>query len=141
MARLFFTNLNFEQQLSGDRQTLPVELEQRAAELVAGWLAVARPGDAVWCPLKISAEFWQRMADRGLPPLLAGSEIRDLPDGLELVPWGWTEPVRRFARTVHSSCEAPLQQAVGPVDNDVGKSLDGRLQASGGAVPGRGAQQ
>lgn len=112
MARLFFTNLNFEQQLSGDRQTLPVDLEQRAAELVAGWLAVARPGDAAWCPLKISAEFWQRMADRGLPLLEACSEIRDLPKGLELVPWGWTEPVRRFARTVHANCEAPPQPAV-----------------------------
>lgn len=112
MPRLFVANLHFEQQLAGDRQTLPVDLEQRAAELAAGWLAVAQPGDSVWCPLRIAAEFWQRAADRGLPLVESFTNIRDVPKGLELIPWGWTEPVRRFARSVHAGSDAPPQDSI-----------------------------
>src|SRR5262249_586506 len=71
-----------------------------------------QPGDAVWCPLKIPEEFWERTASYGLPLVNTFTDVRDVPEGLELVPWGWTESIRRFARTVHAGVEAPPDAAI-----------------------------
>lgn len=112
MPRLFVTNLHFEQQIAGDRQTLPVELEQRTADLSASWLAIADPGDAIWCPRPIAESFWRAMAAQGLPLVQGQSDAAAVPGGLELVPWGWSGAAERFARSVGARCHAPPAFAV-----------------------------
>lgn len=112
MPRLFFSNLQFERQIAGDRQTLPVELEARTAELAACWLPVCEPGDWIWCPRPVPHSFWERMSALGLPLVESASAIADVPAGLELAPWGWSRDAQRFARQVDAQSDAPPPAAV-----------------------------
>ena len=112
MPRLFVANLNFEQEIAGDRQILPVALRQRTAEHACAWLAVANPGDFIWCPQPPAPDFWERMSDRGIASVTGISSPADAPPGLELTPWGWTQTVRRRARSLRARIAAPPQAAV-----------------------------
>lgn len=112
MPRLFVANLHFELQIASDRQTLPINLEQRTAELAASWLAVANTGDSIWCPQPVADSFWRDMAGRGLPLVHGLSDPAAVPPGLELVPWGWSATIERFARSIRATCDAPPASAV-----------------------------
>lgn len=112
MPHLFVANLNFEQELAGDRQSLPKPVERMAAELAACWLPLAAPGDYVWCPQPFDPRFWRRMAKRWLSEVQGVSELSQVPSGLELVPWGWSGAVERFGRRAHARCERPPVSAV-----------------------------
>jgi hypothetical protein len=112
MPRLFVANLHFEQQIAGDRQTLPIDVERRAAELATCWLPLCQPGDCLWCPLPIPDSFFRQMSARGLPFIKGVCTPSDVPPDLEFVPWGWSTAVERLARTLRARCDAPPQAAV-----------------------------
>lgn len=112
MPRLFFANPQFEQQLVSDRQTLPVPLAQRAAELAACWLPVCSDGDSLWCPDAIPQTFWDHIESVGLPRVRPVSRTSDVLQQAQFQPWGWSPAVRRFAQQSGASIEAPAHDAV-----------------------------
>jgi len=107
MPRLFVANLHFERQIAGDRQTLPVGLAERTAELATCWLPVCESGDRIWCPQPVAPEFWERMSALGLPLVQGAAATADVPAGLDLTPWGWSTAMQQFARRVAARMDAP----------------------------------
>lgn len=112
MPRTFVANLQFEQQLVSDRQTLPVQLAQRAAELAACWLAACSEGDCIWCPESIPQAYWEHAVSLGLPRVRSASRISDVPEQADVEPWGWSPAMRRFATQLRASINAPGHDAV-----------------------------
>ncbi|MBL8849042.1 MAG: hypothetical protein JNG89_05135 [Planctomycetaceae bacterium] len=112
MSRLFVANLNFERQIAGDRRNLPLDVHRRSAELAACWLPLCQPGDAVWCSSSVPKTFWIGMAELGLSLVRGVDDAAAVPPNLALVPWGWTEELRRFGQQVRANVAAPPDGAV-----------------------------
>ncbi len=117
MPRLFLGNFRFEQELAGAASSSSVVVE---TELLASWLAMAEPGDAILCPEV------PRQDELRLLQLLGALEIdwlrtQDLSRGrvqsLELVPWGWSSSARRFAADCGLIVDAPVAQVVQRVNS------------------------
>ncbi len=97
--RLFWGNITFERQLESSRSALPKGLQRLEAELACMWLAMAQPGDVIYCPHAISEEFVQRLPiagdvlwwDGSPPPPFDAAYI-------EFVPWGWSTVAVQQAR-------------------------------------------
>jgi hypothetical protein len=112
MARLFVGNFSFEQ-TRALRDNPSRQLLRCEAELACVWLAVAAPGDEILCPAPMDARFWNEMASRGMPIVraLAPGELK-ASQASEIVPWGWTEQVRRLAKRLRIVPQAPDQERV-----------------------------
>ncbi len=95
MNRFFWGNFDFEEQLRGESQR-SARVERLLLELAPCWLAVADADDRIWCPAKLPAEFLTSLDRWGLPPDLFVSDIKQIPPGMELVPWGWSPAAVEF---------------------------------------------
>ncbi|REJ71052.1 MAG: hypothetical protein DWQ29_24340 [Planctomycetota bacterium] len=104
MPQLFVGNFTFEEELSGHRQHLPEGLRRLEAELAPCWAAVAGENDLIWCPSPPD----QPLAS----PAQTVSRESDIPHGLELVPWGWTDRIRSWGCSVRATVSAPSPEAV-----------------------------
>ncbi len=96
MPRLFFGNFDFEHRLSNPRGQLPAKLDRINAELATSWLAIAEDGDYVWTPQPIESSFFEKATTDGLPNVIPVVSVEAVPRGVECIPWGWTDPVRRL---------------------------------------------
>jgi hypothetical protein len=112
MPRLFVSNVTLEHELSPNRQSLPKQLLRLRSELSCLWLAVADEGDWIWCPEPVEAEFWSRMEGHGCCRIHVCGPSSPPPAGLELVPWGWSAPIRALAETLRARVWAPPQDVV-----------------------------
>ena len=106
MNRFFYGNFDFEDQLRGEVQR-PARLERLLLELASSWLAVAEAGDRIWCPGRLPQEFLASLSRWGLPADIFVAEARDIPAGLELIPWGWSSAAVEFGERHGLVIEAP----------------------------------
>lgn len=104
MQRIYWGNMAFEQELVAPEAEMPERVARRIAEMAAGWLAVADEGDGVYCPGRYPASFWEQMQAVGLPEVVPFSreEVLRRLDSSELVPWGWSPPMRRLVTSQQS---------------------------------------
>lgn len=110
MPRLFVGNFEFEHTLANPHFQLPDRLKRLNAELATSWFAIAEDGDYLWCPqfVPLLRPFFQRLSDEhGLPRVQPIAEWKEAPAGTELVPWGWTDPLKRFAKLHRWECAVP----------------------------------
>ncbi|MBC8114727.1 MAG: transcriptional repressor [Candidatus Saccharimonas sp.] len=96
MPRLFLGNFDFEHRLAEPTRQLPAKLERINAELATSWLAIADDGDYLWTPQPIEASFFEQAVRDGLPRVIPVVSFGDVPRGVECIPWGWTDDVRRL---------------------------------------------
>ncbi len=96
MPRLFLGNFDFEHRLADPTRQLPAKLERINAELASSWLAIAEDGDYVWTPQRIEQDFFEQSVRDGLPRVIPVVSFDDVPRGVECIPWGWTDDVRRL---------------------------------------------
>ena len=96
MPRLFLGNFDFEHRLADPVRQLPAKLDRINAELAASWMAIADDGDCVWTPQPIEASFFEQAVRDGLPRVLPVVSFDPVPPGVECVPWGWTDDIRRL---------------------------------------------
>ena len=96
MPRLFLGNFDFEHRLADPTRQLPAKLERINAELATSWLAIADEDDYLWTPQPIEASFFEQVVRDGLPRVIPVVSLVDVPRGVECVPWGWTDDVRRL---------------------------------------------
>jgi hypothetical protein len=106
MNRFFYGNFDFEDQLRGEVQR-SARMERMLLELASSWLAVADVGDRIWCPGRLPGEFLDSLSRWGLPAEIFVSEARDIPAGMELVPWGWSPAAVEFGQRHGLMIEAP----------------------------------
>ncbi len=106
MNCFFYGNFDFEDQLRGEVQR-PGRVERLVLELASSWLAIAEAGDRIWCPGRLPEVFLASLSQWGLPPDLFVSESRDIPAGMELVPWGWSSAAVEFGEKHRLIVAAP----------------------------------
>jgi len=116
MPRLFFGNFDFEHQLADPGHQPAHRLIRIAAERAAAWLSIADEGDYLWCPLPISPAFVEKLETLGLPRVIPVSEISQIPENVEFVPWGWTRAVFKLAQAHRWKFTAPDLSAVRAVN-------------------------
>ena len=97
MNRFFYGNFDFEEQLRGEGQR-PARVERLVLELASSWLAIAEAGDRIWCPGRLPNEFLASLTQWGLSADLFVSEARNIPAGMNLVPWGWSPAAVEFGQ-------------------------------------------
>lgn len=107
MPRLLIGNFDFENTLARDGQQTPVALRRIVAGLAPAWGAAAEDGDVLWTPQPIDEMFLDRLADAGLPRLSVVSPGDEIPSGLSLTPWGWTQEVIVWGQSVGAMVTAP----------------------------------
>lgn len=112
MRRLFSGNFEFEHELAHPGRQLSATLRRLNAELATSWLAVAQDGDFVWTPAPINEQFFEEAAQHGLPRVVPVSDPQRIEPPVEFCPWGWTEPLRRWATRHGWRITAPPQSAV-----------------------------
>jgi hypothetical protein len=117
MPRFFYGNFDFEETLAAPRRRRSGRVARILAELAPTWIAVAQPGDVIWCPQPIETAFFDRLADAGLPRVAGVSRLDDIPSDSELIPWGWTPEVVELARRVGLDADPPPLDAVRAVNS------------------------
>jgi hypothetical protein len=105
---LLFANFDFEHQLepSGAR-TLPAAVQRLNAELAFAFVALAKPGDSVWAPEPPDQDYARHLAAIGLPDVRFVSDASLVPEGTNVVPWGWSAHVRQWGTRHRWRCEGP----------------------------------
>ena len=106
MNRFFYGNFDFEDQLRGEVRR-SARIERLLLELAPSWLAIAEAGDRIWCPGKLPEEFLASLSQWGLPADIFVSEARNIPAGMDLVPWGWSPAAVEFGQRHGLVVEAP----------------------------------
>lgn len=96
MARLFIGNFDFEHRLAQPARQISSKLERINAELATSWLAIAEDGDFLWTPQPIESSFFDQSILNGLPRVNPVVSFDDVPRGVECLPWGWTDDLRRL---------------------------------------------
>jgi hypothetical protein len=117
MPRLFYGNFDFEESLAASRRRRSRSIERILAELAPAWVAIAEPGDFVWCPQPIEAAFFEQLAAAGLPWVSGISQIEQIPSDCELVPWGWTPEVLDLGERVGIDVDPPPLEAIRAVNS------------------------
>ena len=115
IPRLFLGNFDFEYRLAEPTRESPAKLQRLNAELATAWLSIANDGDWIWTPLAIEATFFQQAVQQGLPHVIPVIALKDVPKGIECVPWGWSRDVlklvTRFGWSANPPPEAVVRQA------------------------------
>lgn len=91
---------------------MPARLLRINAELATTWLVVADDGDSLWLPQSVDETFFVQAARDGLPQVIPVESFTQVPRGVECVPWGWTDELRRLCATHGWICNAPTDAAV-----------------------------
>ena len=104
MPRLLVGNFAFEEELSGHRQILPDRLRRLESDLATCWDALAHERDLIWSPAVPDDRFQFRAG--------VVTDQEDIPPGLELTPWGWTDRLRHWGRQINAVVTAPQPAAV-----------------------------
>src|SRR5688572_4131102 len=115
MPRLFVGNFDFEHHLANPHFQPSLQLQRLNAALALSWL-VGEEGDYLWCPPGIRVSYFDQMTALGLPRMVPVTDFHQVPRGVELVPWGWTEPLIQLARRHHWRYSAPLAEIVREVN-------------------------
>ncbi|MGD9857699.1 MAG: hypothetical protein AB7U20_22370 [Planctomycetaceae bacterium] len=118
MTQLFVGNFDFESTLivpSGAQNA--ARPGRIVAELAPVWIAAAEEGDILWCREPINSAFFAQLHQQGLPRVLPVSQTSDIPSGLNLVPWGWTDDVIRRGRSTGAVIDAPPLNAVREINS------------------------
>lgn len=97
MPRLFYGNFDFEEQLhSTSRPRRPAAMERLVQELTFSFLGVSTAEDRIWCPASLPATYLDQLESSGWPRDHFVSHPSQLPSGLTLEPWGWSNAAIRF---------------------------------------------
>jgi len=112
MPRFFLGNFDFEHRLADPTRQLPTKLERINAELASSWLAIAEDGDYLWTPQPIEPSFFEQAIRDGLPRVIPVVSLDDVPRGVECIPWGWTDDIRRLCDKHGWLRNAPPDEAV-----------------------------
>jgi hypothetical protein len=141
VARLFFGNFDFEHRLPaaqrGRKWSLTAAAKRLNAELACAWAGIASDGDAIRLPAAIEPGLLDLLAEQGLPrvrPVFDSDRARDVREFGEIVPWGWTDDVRRWADRRGLPYRAPPQEAVARAN---ARSFSAAIETElGTALPG-----
>ena len=118
MPRLFYGNFDFEESLARqDGRARTAAMQRLLTELTPIWIAVAQPGDLIWCPQPVDSAYYQYLESNGIQDVRGVSTPADVPSGYEFVPWGWTAEAVRFAKQVEANCAAPPPEAARAVNS------------------------
>ncbi len=112
MARLYVGNFDFEHRLADPRQQLPAKLDRINAELALSWLAIAEEGDYIWTPQPVESSFFEQATLNGMPHVNPVVSFNSVPCGVECIPWGWTDDLRRLCESRGWRHHDPLSAAV-----------------------------
>ncbi|MEX0717685.1 MAG: hypothetical protein WD066_13915 [Planctomycetaceae bacterium] len=142
MADLFLADFDFEHRLPdpqrGTRWTLTEAARRLNAELACVWSAIAREGDFVRLSAAIEPGFFEHLAECGLPrlrPLFDDDRRANFADVRQVIPWGWTDDVRRWADRRGIPYVAPPQDVVARA-NSRGFSTELERETNGGGLRG-----
>lgn len=119
VRRVFLGNFQFEHELAGHAATGNERLTALSHQLAFAWMLVAEPGDAVVLPERFEAGFLATLEESGLPPIVPWSTLRATKSAVdaELIPWGWSDAPRDFARRFGLAMAAPPLDAVHAVNS------------------------
>jgi hypothetical protein len=110
---LLFGNFDFEHQLGPSRpRTLPAAIQRINAELAFALVTLAQPGDSVWSPEPPDPDYARHLAAIGLPDVRFVSDASLVPEGTNVLPWGWSARVRQWGARNGWRCEGPDLDAV-----------------------------
>ncbi|MGE3313815.1 MAG: hypothetical protein AB7O26_01780 [Planctomycetaceae bacterium] len=136
--RIFYGNFEFEHALcEAVPRSLAEKLRRINLEIGAALAALADDGDFIWLPEQVETGFSDKLAAAGLPEVRFAREEIDVPNSPELVPWGWTTPLRDWAKRQGWQCIAPAQATVERINSrkfsfeleqEWGCSLDGAAE-------------
>jgi hypothetical protein len=118
MPRLFLGNFEFEHHLAAKvPRQLPEAVRRISAEMACVWVAIATDGEAIWTPDPVDPDFFDYLRTVGGPAVAAVTTKLGIDPSFELVPWGWTDEVRNFARAHRLMVDAPPQAVVRAVNS------------------------
>lgn len=113
MKKLFIGNFDFEHNLGPYRGWEPPDTIRRVnAELSCVWMAIAVDGDYLWTPQHIEPTYFDEMVEQGLPRVQPVSHESEIREPVELIPWGWTDQIRKWADQQGWEYHAPPQAVV-----------------------------
>lgn len=141
MPRLFIANFDFEHRLprpqTGPRWTLTEAARRLNAGLACAWCAIAGEGDFIRLPAPVEPGFFEYLEACGLPrlrPVFDSTRRAELSEVEDVIPWGWTDDVRRWADRRRLPFSAPPQEAVARANaREFSMELEREL---GGGLPG-----
>lgn len=112
MPRLFYGNFDFEHRLADAGNEPSQVLKRLNAELASSWLAIADDGDLIWTPSPIDTQFWVEAVQNQLPNVLPITSLAHVPRQTELIPWGWSDEVRKWGARSGWQMNAPTDEAI-----------------------------
>ena len=112
MPRLFYGNFDFEHRLADAGNEPSQALKRLNAELASSWLAIADDGDLIWTPSPIDTQFWVEAVQNQLPNVIPITSLAHVPRQTELIPWGWSDEVRKWGTRSGWQMNAPTDEAI-----------------------------
>jgi hypothetical protein len=110
---LLYGNFDFEHQLGrAQPRTLPASLQRMNAELAYSLIAIAQPGDLLWAAEPADSGYAKHLAAIGLPAVRFVQNASQVPESINLVPWGWSPAVKEWGSKHGWRCECPDLAAV-----------------------------
>lgn len=134
LPSLFVGNFDFEHRLAYGDGSLPQRLEMINTSLAPAWVAIAKPGDAVWVTSQQAAAELERLAEIGLPRVRPVFEPSKLEERYHAVFWGENEWAVEFAKRwqlEYQGCDPPVVRRVNSrrfkhrLETELGVTLDG----------------
>ncbi len=107
MLALFVGNFDFEHVLANPHFQPSLGLQRLNAELALSWFAGTEDGDYLYCPLGLRESAIDQLTALGLPRLVPVTDFSQVHRGVQLVPWGWTEPLVAVAQRYQFRYLAP----------------------------------
>ncbi|TXT25882.1 MAG: hypothetical protein FD138_2904 [Planctomycetota bacterium] len=113
MPRLFVGNFDFEQELSCEASRTPSpSLRRMSAERAVAWISLAEDGDWIWTPDSIAEDFWESLAQQGLPRVRGVTDWKLVTaTTTEIVAWGWVPWTRKIDLATARPSELAVKQA------------------------------
>lgn len=112
IKRLLLGNFHFEHSLDDSRQKpLSPFLQRLNDELACTWAIAATPENYLWLPVDCEPNFFESLADAGLPllhQLRSFTEWQTNDSQVALCPWGWTPEVEQWADSNNVPLDKPL---------------------------------
>jgi len=133
MARLFISNLGFETEWQ--HGTVAQRIREFESQMSCVWAPLWSEQDVLFAASPIDFEYWERLAERGIPkPRLISSLEADLSGIHKIVPWGWTKSIVELAKRICPAQRVPNLDLVRAVNSrDYAVALESELGVSIGA--------
>lgn len=116
MKRLFISNLGFETEWQ--HGTVAQRIREFESQMSCVWAPIWAEQDVLLAASPIDADYWERLAEHGIPKpeVISNLEV-DLSGIDEVVPWGWTNSVADLSKRICPKQRVPSLNAVRMVNS------------------------